>query len=127
MNSTSFKAACATGQDWQTIAADCLADLGGEPAGASLGLLYVTGSLAPYLSNLLDRLRAGTGIQDWVGTVGSGICYTAREIYDEPAAAVMPDDTLQEDFSLADLRKRFDAVFVGAFAHAQEQNAITRR
>jgi small ligand-binding sensory domain FIST len=89
MNPTSFKSACATGNDWQRIAADCLADLGGEPAGANLGLLYVTGSLAPYLSNLLDKLRAGTGIQDWIGTVGSGICYTAREIYDEPAAAVM--------------------------------------
>jgi small ligand-binding sensory domain FIST len=100
MNSTSFKAACATGQDWQTIAADCLADLGGEPAGASLGLLYVTGSLAPYLSNLLDRLRAGTGIQDWVGTVGSGICYTAREIYDEPAAAVMLAALPRDSFRL---------------------------
>ena len=64
MKSTSFKATCATGNDWQTIATACLADLGGEPAGANLGLLYVTGSLAPYLSNLLERLRDGTGIQD---------------------------------------------------------------
>ena len=89
MTSSLFKAACATGEDWQTIVAQCLSDLGPEPSSASLGLLYVTEPLAPYLENVLEALRDRTGIGAWAGTVGSGICYSGREIYDEPAAAIM--------------------------------------
>jgi small ligand-binding sensory domain FIST len=99
MSSSTFTAACATGPDWQTIVDRCLADLdaGGFPA--SLGWLYVTEELAPELDGLLARLRARTGVHDWVGTVGAGICCTGREIYDEPAAAIMlahlPDDSVR--------------------------------
>jgi len=99
MNSSAFKAACATGTDWETIAADCLAALGGEPAGANLGMLYVTDALAPYLGKFLEALRTGTGVRDWVGTVGSGISCTGVEIYDEQGAAVMlatlPDNSFR--------------------------------
>ena len=45
--------------------------------------------LAPDLPSLLDYLREHTGVDDWIGSVGCGICTTGREIYDEPAAAVM--------------------------------------
>ena len=97
MSTTSFKAACATGQDWQEIAGQLRTELGTEPSNASLGLLYVSDPMGPYLNNLLEDLRNGTGIRDWVGTIGSGICYSGREIYDEPAAAVMlaslPEDS----------------------------------
>ncbi len=96
MNSTSFKAACATGQGWEDIAEQLLAALCPEPCSASLGLLYITDPMGPYMNNLLDALRSGTGVRDWVGTIGGGICYTGREIYDEPAAAVMLA-TLPED------------------------------
>ena len=89
MNSPTFKAACATGEKWQPIIDQCLADLGTEPSSANLGLLYLTESLAPYLDNLVEHLREKTGIYDWVGTVGSGICYSSLEVYDEPAAAIM--------------------------------------
>jgi small ligand-binding sensory domain FIST len=97
METPIFKAACATGADWRVIAEQCLADLGSGPASARLGLLYITEPLASDLDRLLQRLRAATGVRDWVGTVGSGICCTGREIYDEPAAAVMlaalPEDS----------------------------------
>jgi len=89
MNTPIFKAASAAGADWRVVAEQCLAELDCEPASASLGLLYITEPLAPYLDRLLEQLRARTGVSDWVGTVGSGICRTGIEIYDEPAAAVM--------------------------------------
>jgi small ligand-binding sensory domain FIST len=99
MNSPVFKAACVTGQDWESIVQQCLADLGPGPAAANLGFLYLTEPLAPYLQNLLDYLREKTGIGDWAGTVGSGICYSGREVYDEPAVAIMlatlPDDSFR--------------------------------
>jgi small ligand-binding sensory domain FIST len=99
MNSAKFKAACATGKDWQSITGQCLADLGPEPSAANLGLIYLTEPLAPYLQNMLDFLQEKTGISDWVGTVGSGICFSGLEVYDEPAAAIMlatlPDDSFR--------------------------------
>ncbi|MBT8116364.1 MAG: FIST C-terminal domain-containing protein, partial [Gammaproteobacteria bacterium] len=65
------------------------ADLGTEPSSANFGLIYLTEPLAPYLDNLLEYLRKMTGVEDWVGTVGAGICCNDKEIYDEPAAAIM--------------------------------------
>lgn len=97
MTGTSFRAACATGDDWQTIADQCIAELCSEPVHANLGFLYVTDVLARQLDSLLQYLREKTGVSGWVGTVGSGICFTGREIYDQPAAAVMlaslPEDS----------------------------------
>jgi small ligand-binding sensory domain FIST len=97
MTGTSFRAACATGDDWQAIADQCITELCSEPVHANLGFLYVTDVLARQLDSLLQYLREKTGVSGWVGTVGSGICFTGREIYDEPAAAVMlaslPEDS----------------------------------
>jgi len=89
MLNTSFKASCATGDDWQSVASNCLKQIGTEPTNANFGFLYITDTLAPYLQTLLDEFRKKTGVSDWVGTVGTGICCSGREIYDEPAAAVM--------------------------------------
>ena len=97
MNPVNIHAASATGADWKSIAAQCLAEIGQGSTLANLGLLYVTEPLAPKLPELLDYLRKNTGVGDWIGSVGSGICATGHEIYDEPAAAVMlavlPDDS----------------------------------
>jgi small ligand-binding sensory domain FIST len=89
MSNSLFSAGCAAGPDWGAVTSDCIADLGDIPAGANLGFIYVTDPLAPYLNEMLVMLREQTGVQDWVGGVGSGICCTAREIYDDPAAAIM--------------------------------------
>ena len=89
MFNTSFKASCATGDDWQSVARNCLRQIGTEPSNANLGFLYITDALAPWLQTLLDEFRKETGVSDWVGTVGTGVCCSGREIYDEPAAAIM--------------------------------------
>jgi small ligand-binding sensory domain FIST len=89
MHPVNITAVSATGTNWKAIAEQCLAAIGQGDAPASLGLLYVTEPLAQELSSLLDYLREHTGVDDWIGSVGSGICSTGREIYDEPAAAVM--------------------------------------
>jgi len=89
MFNTSFKTSCATGDDWQSVARNCLRQIGTEPSNANLGFLYITDVLAPWLQILLDEFRKETGVNDWIGTVGTGICCSGREIYDEPAAAIM--------------------------------------
>jgi small ligand-binding sensory domain FIST len=97
MNDARFTSAIATGDDWRSVADACLQELEIGTMPASLGLLYVTESLAPYLAELHAYLRDRTGVQDWIGTVGGGICGVGVEVYDEPAASVMlaslPDDS----------------------------------
>ena len=96
MTNLSFKSTYACGDDWQSVADQCLKNLGTEASSANFGFLYVTDALAPYLNNLFEELRTQTGVEDWIGTVGAAICYTGLEIYDEPAAAIMLT-TLPED------------------------------
>ncbi len=85
--SNTFRFGHAAGKDWQEAANLCLPQLGGPPA--DLGFLYVTDLLADNLADILDFFRQRTGVQHWVGTVGIGICASAREYLDEPAIAVM--------------------------------------
>jgi len=100
MNGNSFSLACATGTDWQSVITATLDALGATPDTATLGFLYITDPLAPYLNGVLDALRDTTGVQDWVGSVGSAICCTGREVYDEPAAAVMLTDLPPDSYRL---------------------------
>ncbi|MGB5472568.1 MAG: FIST C-terminal domain-containing protein [Gammaproteobacteria bacterium] len=100
MNGNSFSMACGTGTDWQSVISATIATLGATPDSATLGFLYLTDPLAPYLNGVLDALRDATGVQDWVGSVGSAICCTGREIYDEPAAAVMLTDLPPDSYRL---------------------------
>ncbi len=100
MTSATFRAACASGDDWESIANACINDLYVEPFAANLGFLYITDPLAPYLDNMLQHLRDRTAVQDWIGTIGTGICFTGTEIYDEPAAAVMLATLPEDSFRL---------------------------
>jgi len=86
---TPFRYAHAAGDDWRAIAEACVAQLGPVPEGANLGFLYATDGLADGLGDLLDYLVETTGVAQWVGAVGIGICATGTEYYEQPAAAVM--------------------------------------
>ena len=100
MNGKSFSMACGTGTDWQSVISATIDTLGATPDTATLGFLYLTDPLAPYLNGVLDALRDATGVQDWVGSVGSAICCTGREIYDEPAVAIMLTDLPPDSYRL---------------------------
>lgn len=108
-----FRYGHAAGDDWRSIATACLEQLGPIPAGANLGFLYVTDSLAEDLGELLDQLVQDTGVSQWVGGVGMGICATGSEYYEEPAAALMlaelPPDGFQVFPSLIKDLDAFDA------------------
>jgi small ligand-binding sensory domain FIST len=82
-----FASALAKGNP-ATLAAECLAQLPGD-GDATLGILYVTEPAAAALPQIARDLAAGTGITNWVGGVGLGICGDGEELYEAPAAAVM--------------------------------------
>src|SRR5581483_12358758 len=90
-----FASAFAEGEG---LGAKCLAGLG-DTAGATLGMVYVSEPAAAGLQALVRELAAGTGIAEWVGGVGLGICAAGHEVYDRPAASVMtvavPEDSFR--------------------------------
>jgi len=118
--SEQFVIASARGADIDALAADLIAAIDPHSIKASLGFLYVTDALAESLDQILQKLRQHFDVQDWIGTVGLGICCTGTEIYDEPAAVIMltqlqgyrlfaiPDTKLGIADALADTGSRAD-------------------
>ena len=94
-----FKSAHAAASDWQSALDTCLASLDPVPGHANLGFVYLTDAMAENMEALLERCRADTGIEHWVGTVGMGVCATGIEYYDRPALSVLvgsfPEDSFQ--------------------------------
>ena len=82
-------AAHARSPDWMQAAGSCLAQLDDALPTANLGFLYVTDGFTGQLPRILAYFKEQTDIEDWVGTVGVGICAMGQEYYDEPAMCVM--------------------------------------
>ena len=95
---TPFRFSHSDAEDWAGIAKSLAKGLevdktgdgvtGGEEE-SLLGFLYVTDVIAEDLGSILTYLRQTTGIEDWVGTVGIGICASGVEYFDRPAAVAM--------------------------------------
>jgi small ligand-binding sensory domain FIST len=78
--------AFAHGPDWRR----CVADLG-RP-GAGLGFVYFTDALLGDAPRILSCLKEETGVNDWIGSVGSGVLATGTEYQGAPAIAAMVGD-----------------------------------
>ncbi|WP_295405096.1 FIST N-terminal domain-containing protein [uncultured Thiocystis sp.] len=105
-----FRYGHAANADWTQAAAACLTQIGQVPEQANLGFLYVSDEFADELDDLLDWLRHATGVQQWVGSVGIGICATGVEYYEQPAIAVMLGEFPADAFRVfPSLIKDFDA------------------
>lgn len=85
---TDFAYAYAAVGEARALAETCVEQLQGSQ-GHNLGFVYVTSQLAGSLNGILAVLKNGTGIDDWTGTVGSGICTTGAEYFDCPAIVVL--------------------------------------
>ena len=81
-----FAWAVARGPGWR----GALAPLGRPARG--LGFVYFTDALAGHAGDIVDALRTDTGVEHWVGSVGTGIVATGLEVQDEPAVAAMIAD-----------------------------------
>ena len=92
-----FRLAHGAGSDGRTLTESCIEQLGSVPAGANLGFLYVTDALGDEFQKISERLREATGIADWVGTIGFGVCVGGHEYFDRPAmtvlVAALPEDS----------------------------------
>ena len=80
------------GGDWQEALGQvrsALAEAGGT---ATTGVVYVSDSIADRLPEIVEALTADTGITDWAGTVGMGVCGTGRAAFGRPAVAAAAFD-----------------------------------
>lgn len=95
---TGFAAAFAKG-DATSLARRCLEQLP-QSSEANLGIVYVTEPAAVRFPQLVQELAAGTGIANWVGGVGLGLCAVGEEVYERAAAAVLTASLAEEKFRL---------------------------
>ncbi|MFP5408738.1 MAG: FIST N-terminal domain-containing protein [Gammaproteobacteria bacterium] len=95
-----FKFAHAEHADWTQGAQACMQQLGAIPSTASLGFLYVSDALIGELDAILAFFKSATGVPNWVGSVGVGVCATGVEYLDVPAMAVMLAEFDPADFSM---------------------------
>lgn len=86
---SSFVVGHAAGKDWRAASREAIRRLGALPHGCNLGFVYVTQEAGPNLSDILRNLQFETGIKDWVGACGIGICAGDTEYFGEPAVALM--------------------------------------
>jgi small ligand-binding sensory domain FIST len=112
---TGFAYAHACGPDWERCVAAC-AERIGRPQGG-LGFVYFTEALAPHAERIVSELRRRTGIEDWVGTVGTGVLATGVEYQDEPALVAMVAAIGPQDYRVFSGRSRLPAPGDAAPAH----------
>ena len=101
---THIHIAHAAHDNWNQAVQECCAALSKTSttgsSQATLGLIYVTDYLADDLKNILRHLTDQTGISQWVGTVGMGICAGGTELFDRPAMAVMTLSIDEQDYEI---------------------------
>ena len=79
-----FQFATASGQSARELVNNCLRQLGDVRGKFKLGFIYANDTLCDELENVLGRLKQETGIEDWVGTVGIGLCSTGLNTMMKP-------------------------------------------
>ncbi len=95
-----FSCAQSTASAWEHAVTECLTQLGTGIQGQTLGFVYATDVHAAHLPAITAALRSRTGIESWIGTLGSGICCGDREYYDTPALALLLADFAADSFRL---------------------------
>lgn len=89
--------------DKESTIADCLAQLGNLSSDANFAFIYVTDELTTEFPELIKKCKQTSGIEHWVGTIGSGIISTGKEWYDSPAISIMLAHFDPDEFTIVPL------------------------
>lgn len=113
----------AAGSDWRSVVERCVEQVHTHAPGANLGFLYAHDTFSGQLDQMLDLVRERTGVQQWVGSVGVGICAGGREYLDEPALALMLGEFPEGSFEVLPTLRGTEALPPGPlFAHGARAN-----
>ena len=99
-----FRAAQGQGADWLAACRACVEQLDPLPSAANLGFVYVSGALAASLDLIAARLREATGVRDWVGAGGAGVCASGQEHFDRSAIVALVAAVPERGLRLFDLQ-----------------------
>lgn len=106
-----FISAHAAADRWQDAAGSIVARLDRLGATHRLGFVFVTEQYAASLPEIEVFLRQTTGIPNWVGAAGMGVCGHRVEYFDEPAISVLLMPVDDEAFRLfSDVTTSVDGV-----------------
>ena len=103
-----FQAVCGSGPDWLSACNACIGKLANRSPAANLGFVYTSDSIAHGLDLIAARLREATGIAHWVGTGGSGVCTSGREVSGDGTIAILTASLPEDDFRVFDGLARHD-------------------
>jgi small ligand-binding sensory domain FIST len=120
---THFMSSHAAGNDWRSACLAAVEKLGRLGSQFTLGFFYVNDPIGGDLVEIYNALRLSTGLCDWVGAVGYGVCglamgddvtsqpgilasssdkrvnrMVAGEYFDQPAVTLLATDMPREDF-----------------------------
>lgn len=98
-----FAMAHATHSDWHMACELVAAQFEGQARThqlGHLGMVYISGSLQAYSSEILALLRARTGVLNWVGSGAYALAVGSTEYADEPAIAAMLVDVPEAEFQV---------------------------
>lgn len=90
--SSQFASSAASGTDWRDTSRKVLESLEGartEGDGFNFGFLYISDMLAEDAQSIVNLFRSVLGIENWVGSVGIGICGVGEDLIDVPAISAM--------------------------------------
>jgi small ligand-binding sensory domain FIST len=82
-----FSSATSKKRSWEENVGE-LTDQLGTPHG-SVGILYTSEDLAPFLAKMINQLRLKTRVKDWVSASGYGTISQNEEVFGESASCVM--------------------------------------
>jgi len=99
-----FRAGQGQGADWPTACRACAEQLLPLPPGANLGFVYASEPLAASLDLIAARLREITGVRDWVGAGGAGVCASGSEHHGHGAIVALVAALPQDGYRLFDLQ-----------------------
>jgi len=84
-----YISAHASAERWQDAAGSIVQRLGRLDSSHGLGFVFVTEAYAPDLDEIEIFLRQTTGVTNWVGAAGMGVCGHRMEYFEEPAMSVL--------------------------------------
>lgn len=79
----------AKGEHWRAASREATRQLGKLPTDANVGFVYVSQEAGTNLTDIVRNLRFETGIQDWIGAVGIGVCGDTNEYFGVPAVVLL--------------------------------------
>ncbi len=99
MSDQPFSFAAASNMHANELVSACIEQLGSLAADINIGFVYATDILADDFPAIIKQLQQQTGVTNWVGTIGTGICAGDQELYDHPALCILagafPEDSFR--------------------------------